>query len=185
MKRRKINIILSVFSIIISLSLFGFGVYAASTVTSTVNNTFMFNIPEDAFFVDIVGSITGCKNEENFSRFLEHSKDSQVFDKSGLVAYPGAYEVEFVEEGNVYKDIIFSFTIKNYNTYPIRVSVLSNTNSANFSNTPSAPVVIDAYTQGNDGWVYDEQTITVVTKLTTDRTFVGESNSFTINFELL
>lgn len=188
MKKRTINIILSVVSILFAFSLFAFGVYAASSATSSVSNTFYFDIPTDKFFVEINGSITGCRNEEDYANFLTHDELSELFDKAGEVAYHNKYKVEFVEDNSGFKDIIFKFKIKNFNEYSIKAEIRSNYNPSNpkFSNTPSEPITLEPYSCDSQGnWVADEKEITVTMHLETDENFFDEPNSFTIHFELV
>lgn len=187
MKKRKINIILSVVSIVFAFSLFVFGAYAASSATSSVSNTFFFDIPEDKFFVQINGTITGCRNEENYVNFLNHDKLSDMYDKAGEVAYRGKYSIEFMEDSNGFKDVVFTFTIKNYNEYAISAHIVSNYNpvtSPKFENTPSEAVTIAArtYDEQQGAYVTDEKVVSVTMRLLTNENFVDEPNSFTIVF---
>lgn len=191
MKKRTINVILSVVSILFAFSLFAFGVYAANSATSSVSNTFYFDIPSDKFFVEINGSITGCRNEENYANFLTHDKLSDMFDRAGEIAYRNRYQVEFVEDGNSgYKDIVFRFKIKNFNDYAIKAEIRSNYNPVStpkFSNTPSEAVTLQKreWNEQTNSWVTDEKEITVTMRLLTTENFVDEPNSFTIHFELV
>ncbi len=189
MKKRTINIILSVVSILFAFSLFAFGVYAANSASSSVSNTFYFDIPSDKFFVEINGSITGCRNEENYANFLTHDKLSDMFDRAGEVAYRNKYQVEFVEGASGYKDIVFRFKIKNFNDYAIKAEIRNNYNPVStpkFSNTPSEAVTLQPYSYNSQtgSWVADEKEATVTMRLLTTENFVNEPNSFTIHFEL-
>ena len=177
MTRRKINIILSIFSVILAFSLFGFGVYASVAVTSTVNNTFIYEVPEGDFSAEIVGEITGASYE---GLFLNHEKDSEI------TSYPNYYDVDFVEYGaGQYKDIVFTFHISNYNDFAITAVVESNTESQYFSSTPSSQVTIEKYyfDEVQQKWVAPEGEISLTLKLTTNNNFSKEPNSFTIKFE--
>lgn len=179
MTRRKLNILLSVFSIVLSFSLFGFGVYASTTVNSSINNTFIYQVPDEDFYVKIVGNIIGCKNQENFEDFLVHEKESMV------TSYPNQYDVEFSNIGN--KDIVFTFNICNYNTFAINATIISNTSSQNFSSTTSQPITLQAYSynQQTNKYECDEGVLMLTLKLTTQDPFEAELNSFSIVFEIV
>ena len=177
MKRRKLNILLSVFSIVLSFSLFGFGVYASAVANSTINNTFVYEVPPEDFYVNVIGSITGCQEEQNFTNFLTHDKDSLITE------YPNQYDVNFVElSANTYKDIVFSFTVTNYNAFPITAHIESDTNSTYFTSVPSQQVTIDAYSFNGENYVADCDVVTLTLKLNSNTYFEKEPNIFKIVF---
>ena len=177
MTRRRISILLSVVSILFTATLFVFGVYASNSVNSTIENTFIYEILEDDFFVRITGSITGCVDEQNFTDFLEHNKDSEV------TSYPNYYDVQFAEDGaKGYKDIVFTFKIANYNAFNIKAEIESETNSTNFTSIPSQAVTLDAYSRVGENYIADEDILTLTLKLNNYENFPPELNSFKIIF---
>lgn len=186
MKKRRTILILSIVAFAITLSLLGYGVYAALSVSSTVSNTFYYNVPENNFEVAITGSITGCKNESQFADFLQH--DRKAFNQ-GVYSYPDKYTIEFQEMGTsdeLPPDIVFTFVIENYNSYAIKASIVSNNQETNhFEFISGGEVEIAAYSQTGVGgtWIAGVNTITARLKLTSKQEFSMESNNFTIVFE--
>ena len=177
MTRRKVSILLSIISIIFTTSLFVFGVYASNSVNSTIENTFIYEILEDDFFVRINGSITGCVDEQNFTDFLEHNKDSQV------TSYPNYYDVQFAENGKSgYKDIVFTFKIANYNAFDITAEIESETNSSKFTTLTSQAITLDAYQKVGGNYTADEGILTLTLVLNDYEDFDNELNSFKIIF---
>ena len=175
MTRRKINITLSIISIVLSFALFGFGVYASASVNSTINNTFKYDVPEDAFFVNMIGTISGSSND---GVFIQHNKNLPLTD------YEDSYNVSFVEQsGGIYEDIVFTFKIENYNEYAITAEIIPDTSSSYFSSTPSPKITLGAYSWNGQNYVAQSSEISLVLKLTTNQNFQNETNGFTILFE--
>ncbi len=180
MKRRTVNLIFSLFSVFLAVALFGFGVYAATSATSTINSTFHFQVSQDDVFVDIVGSVSGCENDsipnyihewQNTENFLPWNMNQDlIFKKIG--------------EDKV-EDVVYTFNFKNYNeNKKIKVEFIDISQSDKILLTPSQSIVLDAYVGDDNNVPSGVMTMTLSLKQPA-QSFSHQTFSFTIKIEIV
>lgn len=178
------NIVLAVLSVCFAVGLFLIGVLAATNTTTGIKNTFYFEVDPSDFFVSIIGEISGYEGEQvpNYIHKYEDAS-SESFVSWEVPALKFSYD-----RGQI-RDIVFTFTIGNYNhDKRISVEVVNyelSPPSTKIKNTPSQKIFLNALrTEGTDQ-IVDQGTISVYVSVLDTATDFVEANSFTLKFEIV
>lgn len=141
MNRRVVNLLLSLLSVVLAVGLFGFGVYSAKTATSTIDSSFKFVVSEEDVFVDIVGSVSGCKNENDIRQYKHEWNNCEEFAPWNV-----SEDLKFnVNDDDSVENIVFTFDLKNYTTNQVRFSFLEVSQSDKILQTPSDSLTLNPY----------------------------------------
>ena len=112
MRKRIINLTLSLLSVVLAVTLFTVGVVAARSATSSVNGTFKFTPPSDAVFVKIDGQVVGSANQGDFLTNTYHHNENDI---NSWPEWTLSEKLIFNKRSEqVVDDIVFKFKIVNY-----------------------------------------------------------------------
>lgn len=181
MKRRTVNLILSLFSVFLAVALFGFGVYAATSATSTINSTFHFQVSQDDVFVDIVGSVSGCEN--SISNYVHEWQNTENFLPWSMNEDLNFKRID--KNNDDAEDIIYTFNFKNYNeNRKIRIEFVEISQSDKILLTPSQSIILEDFTGDYNNPPSGEMTMTLSLKQP-PQSFNHQTFSFTIKIDFV
>lgn len=179
MQKRLVTLLFSVLSIVLSIGLFLVGVIAASSVSTSVTGTFSFNVSEDDFFVEIIGSVSGQASPAKVDNYYV---DSLFAPGASFVPWQ-LPELAFDYNSNGAVDIVFTFNVKNYNEKPIKIEITEIIeDKSKVKNTPSEPVIIAGATFDESNQpVYSTGMLTVTLSALNDAISFKVVNSFVLS----
>ena len=146
--RRKRNLILSIVTVVLTMFIFAFGVYAALSTSFSISNNITFS--PDFIAVDIVGRVSGYEGEEDTQTQIANYVYDK-YDESSQENEPPANWSDPKLQTLTFKDastpIVFEFTITSKTSDSFNVYIVEDIENDNgeyitntISHTETAPL---------------------------------------------